>query len=292
MRSLLLVAATVALTVPAGAQQRVARGYRVSSEVAIRVHNLVGVTRVRGWDRDSIAVTAVIPPGGGRFFGGGQGAFAKFGVEGQDGALSGPGAEFVLDVPRTARVWIKSGSATVEVSGIAGEVEVIGVTGPIRLDGSPRIATLETIDGDITVTGDARVVRARTGAGAIDLRGPRVDVSASSVQGIITVVSAGLVSARLETVSGRIEVRGSLDQSGSLEASGHDGGVTLSLPPRPPARFDIATIKGAMTLALPGAPAVPAGSRTARFEIGGGGATVSVRTFSGPIRIDSNPRDR
>lgn len=268
-------------------------GFRVAPDVAVRIHNLVGLTRVTGWSHDSIAVTATIPTGGGRLYGGGAGGQAKLGVERQDPSLAGPGAELLVQVPHGARIWIKSGAAVVEVRDVGGEVEVSSVTGRVTLAGSPRVATLETIDGDVDLSGAATVVRVRTGAGAVRVTGVRGDLAVTTVQGPITIDSKELLSARIETVSGDVDVRTAVPPDGQLEVETHDGTVGIMLPASIDARFDLATIKGAITTRLAG-EGERRHERNARFAVGkkagaGRGATISVRTFTGSIRIDSNP---
>ncbi len=280
---------------PAAAQRTTVKGFPVAPDVTLRIQNLVGVTRVTGWDHDSIAVTAVIPAGGGGFYGGGRDRFAKMGIEGQDPSLTGPGSELDVHVPRGARVWVKSGSANVELTGLSAEVEVTSLTGSIRLDGAPRVATLETIDGDLTITGAATVIRARTGSGAVRIRGARADISISTIQGPVVLASDELLSARIETVSGRVEVRAGMQPDGLLEIQAHDGEVFLSMPSAIDARFDLSTLKGILASRVTGQGSIPAGARSARFAVGkkagaGRGAGITVRTFSGSIQVDSNLR--
>lgn len=291
------VAAVTLVVAPAAAQRQDVRAFAVRPDVAVRMYNLVGTTRITGWERDSIVVVATIPRGGGSLFGGGGGAVAKLGIEGQDPSLTGPGSTLEVKVPRNARIWVKSASAGVEVVNVAGEVEVSSITGPIRLEGSPRVSTLETIDGDVAITGQVTVLRVRTGAGSVQVSGARGDITVSTVQGPVTVESDQLIGARLETVSGRIEVRSGVTPDGSLEIESHEGEVRLTLPGVIDARFDLATVKGKLDVVMPGRPAVPQGDRTARFTVGtkasfGRGAGIMVRTFSGVIRVDSNPQGR
>lgn len=276
--------------VPLGAQAKQSKAFAVAPDVAVRIHNLVGVVRVTGWDRDSIVVVAMIPRGGGSFFGGGAGRFAKMGIEGQDPSLTGPGSELDVRVPRGARVWIKSASARVELANLGGEVEATSVTGSIELNGAPRVTTLESIDGNVTITGAATVVRIRTGAGAVTITGARGDVAVTTVQGPVTVESDQLLAGRITSVSGVVTIRSGVPPDGTLEVETHDGDVHLVLPGAIDARFDLSTVKGAI-VAGKAAP----GDRSARFTLGkkagaGRGAGITVRTFSGEIRIDSNPK--
>ncbi len=290
MRARMLGLAGLIAAVPLGAQTKQSKVFAVAPDVAVRIHNLVGLVRVTGWDRDSIAVVAMIPRGAGSFFGGGGGRFAKMGIEGQDPSLTGPGSELDVKVPRGARVWIKSASARVELTNLGGEVEATSVTGSIELNGAPRVTTLESIDGDVTVSGAATVVRIRTGAGVVKVTGARGDVAVTTVQGSVTVESDQLLAGRITSVSGLVTVRSGVPPDGILEVETHDGDVHLMLPATIDARFDLSTVKGVI-VAKPAAP----GDRSARFTLGkkagaGRGAGITVRTFSGGIRIDSNPK--
>ena len=290
--SLLLVA--LVLAAPVAAQRKQTKGFAVAPDVALRIHNLVGVTRVTGWDRDSIAVVATIPVRGGSLFGGGGGRFAKLGIEGQDPNLTGPGSELDVRVPRGARVWIKSASANVELSNLGGEIEATSVTGAIHLEGAPRVTTLETIDGAVPVTGGATVVRVRTGAGPVRIIGSRGDLAVSTVEGSVVIESDQLISARIQSVSGKVEVRSGLPLDGRLEVETHGGDVQLTLPANTDAGFDLSSVKGTLTTKIAGRSALAPGTRSTRFTIGkkagvGRGAVITVRTFSGGIQIDSNP---
>jgi DUF4097 and DUF4098 domain-containing protein YvlB len=272
-------------------QRKINQGFRVDPTVAVRIHNLVGTTTVTGWDRDSIHAIGSIPSNGGSFYGGGGGVVAKLGIEGQDLGVGGPGATLEVRVPRSARVWIKSATASVHLADLSGEVEVGSVTGSITLSGAPRVATLETIDGELTITGSATVVRARTGSGAVRVEGARGDLAINTIQGPVTVVTNELLAGRIETVSGTVHVSAGYPPNGQLEVETHDGTVTLSVPRSVDARFDLSTVKGSIVTKLDEG-AEQARDRSARFSVGkkagaGRGAAITVRTFSGRIRIDA-----
>ncbi|MHB1329022.1 MAG: DUF4097 family beta strand repeat-containing protein [Gemmatimonadales bacterium] len=273
------------------AQERVERGYRAAPDVVLRIFNLAGRTRVVAWDLDSVSVTGTLSPGG-RFFGGGDGRMIKLGVEDPQGRQ--PKASLEVRIPRRARLWVKSGSADVAVSGVSGELEVMSVTGAVELEGTPRVATLESIEGNVTVTGAATVLRVRTGGGSVRISEVRGDLSVVTVAGGISINSTEILSARLETASGAVTFRSSIAPDGRLEVDSHDGTVDLALPPAIDGRFDLASVRGQLTVELPGYRPKRGDLRSAAFSTGkrsgaGGGVAVTVRTFSGQVRINSNP---
>lgn len=291
-RAGLLALAALPLIASGGAAQHL--GFRVDPDVALRIHNLTGLTRVVAWERDSIDLVASIPPGGGRLYGGGAGKGAKLGVE-APGRPDGGGGDLVVRVPAGARVWVKSASARVEVMGVTGEVEVSTVTGPVRLIAEPRVVMIETIDGAVEVQGAATVLRVRSGSGAVTVGGARGDLSVATVGGSITVQGGELRSARLESVSGRVMVQSPVATRGRLEIQTHDGDVVVRLGAVVDARLELESLGGIVATRLAGEPERihrgPATVTVGKGATAGRGALVTVRSFKGAIRVDSNPGD-
>ena len=271
--------------VPAAAQQRIDRRMPADPHASIRIFNLTGSTRVSGWDRDTIAITASVPRGAGKFFIGGAGSAAKLGV--MSDSLGAPGATLEVSVPRGATVWVKSSSADVTLSGIEGDVDVSTVSGAIRAEGAPRRLTAEAMDGTIDLTTRATITRAKTAGGSITIHGGGGDITASSVSGAIRYSGAHKVLVgRLETVTGAVTFQGTVMRGGTLSIETHDGPVDLSVPRDQLADFDLTTFGGAVTNALIGRgdPVVPKG-KPVRFSSGPGGASVTVRTLKGNVRV-------
>ena len=125
------------LPAPLLAQSRtVERGWRLASDGAVRVFNMSGPTRVVGWDRDSVAVTATLAAGE-RLEGGGAAAGVKMFVDVPDESRPG-GTTLVLRVPARARVWVKGAADPVEVGGVTGGLDLYPVGRAIRVSGAPR----------------------------------------------------------------------------------------------------------------------------------------------------------
>lgn len=295
MRVPLLLIASVSLAGTAAAPlhgQRIERRFAVDSDVAIRVYNLVGVTRITAWDRDTVAVWADIPAGGGTFFGGGQGRVAKLGVDRQDDRLTERGATLDVRVPRDARVWVKSASARIEVSGLTGELEVSSVTGAVELDGSPRVVQIQSIDGDVVVRGAPQVMRLNTGSGRITARGGAQDLTATAVQGNIRIEDAVIANGRVENVSGAVWVSGRVEPNGLLDLQTHSGPIDLRLASPLDADLELTALLGSITTQLgDGAPG-RSKERVARLRVGAGGARITARSFRGDVTVVVNPGPR
>lgn len=285
MRAALLL--LLAAVPGASAQQKVSRRIAIAPDASIRITNLAGLTRIIGWDRDSIAVTGVVPAGA-SFFMGGQGRLAKMGVERRDESLPEPGATLEVRVPAGARIWIRSMSATIEAEGLSGEIECTSAGGAVRVNGALRLVIAESMDGALEVSGRSDIVRLKGGSGPITLRGVAGDVLATSVGGPITATEGAIIRGHLETVSGAVTYEGNVDPRGTLEIVTHSGDVTLRVPADLAAEFDLESIDGAILSAFqakPGAAPKPLRGKPLSFANNGGGAHVSVRSFKGEIRL-------
>ena len=272
------------------AQQKIDRRIAIAPDASIRIWNLIGITRIIGWDRDSIAVTGALPPGSGSFYMGGAGKGAKLGVERVDEMKENQPATLEVRVPRSARVWVKSTSASIEATGLTGELECASIDGSIRIEGSLKLVVAESMDGNLNVAGPMGMVRLKGGAGTVTLRGARGDIQASTVGGAIVATDAALMRAHLETVSGTVAYDGTVMAQGTLEVITHGGDVTLRLPAEISAEFDLNSIDGPVAFGTSGKGIGKGSEKSTRgkpmsFTTGAGEARIIVRTFKGEIRI-------
>lgn len=272
-----------ALAGPAEAQQQVRRGWRVDADASIRIQVGPGRLRITGWDRDSIDVIGSIPPGGGSFYGGAGGKGAKLGVESRD--PTAPGATLEVSVPHGARVWAKTVSAAVEVSGVDGEIDLISVSGPITVSGSPRVLTVEAIDGSVRTDGGHGVQRIRTGGGQVTIKAPSGDISVTTVGGGIEATVDRLDRGRLETVTGPVTLMGNVAPGGALETETHSADITLRLVGPVDAEFELATVGGVVHNKLVPKGSPQKGGKPVSFMLGSGGARISARSFKGAIIV-------
>ncbi len=273
------------LPLPLAAQQKLDHGYQVDADAAIRIQVTAGRVRVTGWDRDSIAVSGQITAGGGTYYGGGRGRAAKLGVESRDASGTGPGAMLEVRLPRRARVWIKTVTATIEVVDAAGELDLISVAGAITVTGAPKVVSAETIDGVLLVEGtELGVARLRSGGGNIVVRTGGGDITAASVGGEVDVTAERLDRARLESVTGAVRFNGGVAPSASLETESHGGDVTLRFTGPIDAEFTLASVAGPVYNRL------SKGGETAKgkplvFVVGNGTARISARSFKGIVTV-------
>ncbi len=282
--------ALLALATPALAQKKIERRQALGMEGAFRIHNMVGSVIVHGWNKDTVLVRATLGEGDEFHMGGGY-TGAKMFIESSNERNPKP-TRLEIWVPARIRLWVKTATANIDVTGVTGGLDLYVVSGTIDVTGNPRELNAEAIDGDIHVTGSPSWVRAKSATGAITLRGSSADAALSTVSGAIRVEGGSFERARIETVTGNITFAGQLDRSGAFDFDTHAGTVDIAVPDKTNASFAVVTIAGKIdnrvsrTRALAGRFGR---GQELTTETGAGGAKVNVRTFKGGVTIRQSP---
>jgi hypothetical protein len=279
-------AAILFVASPAVAQKKVERKQPLGMEGAIRIVNMVGTVIVHGWAKDTLMVRGTLGVGD-SFFMGGSYTGAKMGVESVNERDPKP-ARLEVWVPARVRLWVKTATANIDVSGVEGGLDLYVVSGTIDVIGNPRELNAEAIDGDIHITGSPPWVRAKSASGSIVFRGASSDASFSTVSGTVKVEGGVFERAKIETVTGNIGFSGQLDRSGAFDFDSHSGTVDLAIPDKTAASFSVVTIAGSITNNFSKNSPIP--GRFGRgaeltMDTSGGGAKISVRTFKGPVTL-------
>jgi len=285
----LLLATSVA------AQQPLAIGRALQPDGTVRIVVPAGSIRVSAWARDSIAVRGRVDAGLGRPVLEGGGDAVRLALEPPARRPGGGLADLEIWVPREARLWINTGSASIEVTAAGGTVTIQSAGGRVRVLGTVREATIETLDGNVELAVTAEAAQVRTASGTIVARGLVQRLEASSVTGPLLIGMEGPIAlARLESVSAEIAFKGDLLPEGRLHAETHAGNVDLRLPPSLAATWSLTSYAGPLDNQLVPATLIKESSRRGewRFITGTGQARVEVRTFKGTVRLTPRPLER
>ena len=183
---------TLALAVAAQmapAQTTVDRTIPLNADGAIRIYALAGTVTVRAWDRESVTIRGTLGAGNRLHAGGGRTAIKAF-VESSNEEQPEPSTLEIM-VPARAKVWIKTATAGIVVSGVTGSLDAYAVGGAIRVTGNPADVNAEAIDGDIEVIGNPGWVRAKSASGSVLLRGSSPDATLTSVTGRVVIDGKG-----------------------------------------------------------------------------------------------------
>lgn len=272
---------------PLLAQRTVDQRFVFRPDGYIRIHNLAGSVKVTVWDRDSVAVMGTIfEPRPGDWFVGGTLDGMKLGVWSNDAPSNLKPSHLEVRVPRTAHVWVKTASAEVVVTDVAGGVDISSVSGRIVVAGSPRELYVESLGGEISIDANTRSLRAKTASGNIHIRGAIRAVTATSVSGNLTIEGDGFERGSFESVDGDIRYFGNVGRASALDFINHSGAIEFLLPPTAAGDFVISSFQGGFDDQF----GVRAQSRESklkgtevRFTLGDGGGQVAVRNFKGRV---------
>lgn len=279
-------AAILFVASPAIAQKKVERKIPLGMEGAIRIVNMVGTVVVHGWNKDTLVVRGTLGSGD-KFFMGGSYTGAKMFVESANDRDPKP-ARLEVWVPARVRLWVKTATASIDVSGVEGGLDLYVVSGTIDVTGNPHELNAEAIDGDIHISGSPPWVRAKSASGTIVFQGASADAAFSTVSGAVKVGGGIFERIKVETVTGNISFSGRLDRSGAFDFDTHSGVVDLAIPDNTAASISVVTIAGSIANNLSKNRPIPGrfgrGSELTMDE-GPGGAKLTVRTFKGPVTL-------
>lgn len=289
--SWMMAVALLAGSLAVAARESVERTVSVRPDVKVEVENLSGSVRIESWQKNELRIEGELGDDTEGLEVRGGDDEVRIEVEIPDNRRHRGRWDLASDLriwlPVAASLDVETVSASIDVSGVDGEVELETVSGSITASGGSHRADLSTVSGNIEFSGSEAAVDAESVSGRIRLRGVAGQLDVSTVSGGIDVEAGGTERVDFESVSGSIEFRGSLADGARLEASTHSGNVEIVLPADTAASFEIETFAGDIHSDFGGEA-----RRTSRYAPGqelyhstGGDTRISVETFSGNVYL-------
>ena len=209
------------------------------------------------------------------------------------GGHGGGDTHYEVTVPVGTRVLTHSVSGDQQIRGTKGELEARTVSGELEVDDALGLV-FESVSGDVRARHLAGDVSGSSVSGEIELADVGGDVRAESTSGDVTVDGAARAKVvRLESVSGTLSYTGAIDRAGRYDFTSHSGDITLALPGDVGAQLGLETFSGDIqsdfAITTRGASDDDdRGPRRQRLDVtlGGGGARITVSTFSGDINLE------
>ena len=197
-------------------------------------------------------------------------------------ARTGSGDEKVRGI--TGPVKVESGSGTLFLSNIGGEVKATTGSGDIHLDQIKGPVRVNTGSGGIRAEGIGGEFTASTGSGDVTVRQNSpgaVRVGTGSGNVVLEGVDGEL---RAETGSGDINAQGTVSQPWRLHTG--SGGLRLRLPSGLGYDLDARTDSGSIHVQQPITMQGSISRSHVQGKVLGGGTLIELQTGSGDIRID------
>ena len=204
--------------------------------------------------------------------------------------------DYVITVPISAAVTLKSVSGNIFVSNVRGEVRVEAVSGDVNIGGTPNVAVAKTVSGDVLARdiGTQTALVLSTVSGTVIATGLKVRaLEAGSVSGDVRITGSQVERLEANSVSGNIEFDAPLAKGGRYEFTSHSGDVRIVLTGNTGFELDADTFSGSVRSDVPvtlrsvgrtegerrGSP------RAIRGTYGDASAILSVRSHSGSVVI-------
>jgi hypothetical protein len=256
------------------------RTFDAATNSRITVTNMTGQILVRGWDKAQVHVvysvmsphvevdTEVIPPNG-------PADKIHFATHLLDPLVSGKDqtADYSLDVPVGTNLEIRNPQGSVRIEKFQGDD-----------------ATVESVGGAIFVSDFTGHLFVRSVGGNIAVIRASGRVEAYSITGDLHFVSPTTSKLRGSTTSGRIFFEGDFPDGGDYSLSAYSGDMVILCPPSASFELSAKTVRGKLENEMPMTTqhrsATPVASANSLFGTHlTGKATVTLRSFSGTIRI-------
>jgi DUF4097 and DUF4098 domain-containing protein YvlB len=276
--------AIAALAGPAGAQERVDEAFPSDARGSVEIVNVAGSVTVTAWDRNEIRVTGTLGRGTERLELDRDRQSARIRVVLPRNAGNVRGSDLEIRVPAGKNVTVRTVSADIGLSGVAGQVDVRSTSGDVTVQGQPaevragstsgdvevdvssggrvsaqstsgdvevrgtvrQSVNVESVSGDVVVTATTPEVRAESVSGDLRLSGVSGRVSASTVSGDAVVSGDRIEYGSFESVSGSLRYTGGVTAGGALDLESHSGDVELVLPAGVSADFEAHTFSGSI----------------------------------------------
>ena len=280
----------------ARAEDKIVETYALERTGKVYLENVAGDITVSTWDKDKIEITAI--KRGGRERDLDDVTIHIRQIDGNIRIITKHDREFSLFRSRSVSVHyeiIVPSKASVRVKSISGDVEVRKIGGFLNV---------ETISGEIKVRVAENDVECKSTSGDIDLEYIKGDADLNTVSGEISIqeiegsVEASTVSGDIEmeavshaeeievsSTSGDIDLRGELSRGGIYRLDSFSGDTRVVIPSGSDFELSAKTFSGSVDCDFELKMSGRFDPKKVRGTAGKGGASLTISSFSGRIRI-------
>jgi DUF4097 and DUF4098 domain-containing protein YvlB len=197
--------------------------------------------------------------------------------------------DYRISVPRWMSINLSGTYLDADVEGTAAEVTVETVGGNVRVSGGSGAVSVRSIEGTIIVEKTTGRVQASAVKENITLSGTQGEVVADTITGDVIIDNAQTSSLDVSTVNGDIVFNGSVRDNGVYRLTTHGGDVRVGLGGAANAIVFVRMFQGNFSadfpIQLPEGQANRSGSKRFNFTLGSGSARIEVQTFRGNIHL-------
>ena len=189
--------------------------------------------------------------------------------------------------------------ANIDATGVSADVTVLemdnrkitaaSVSGDIEVEANSEWVSIESVSGDVNFDGETGRISAESVSGDIELYGISGEIGATTVSGDMQLQARVIEYAKLETVSGDIDMSGEVASNGRLTAESMSGDVTIILPAGQNGVFKAQSFSGRISTDFGQVEETRHGPGSyLKYVAGNSGAEIRVESFSGSITLEKN----
>ena len=194
-----------------------------------------------------------------------------------------------INVPRSVSIVLDGSSNDVDVRNIEGDVEVRVNNGDVTMSHIGGRVRVASIFGDINVADVRKGTRIVTAGGDVTMSDLQGSAEVTTTGGNISLTRSTAGNVALETINGDVRFSGTLAEGSRNTISTHSGSVHLEFTSDARATIEMSSFMGELR-SQKSLVMMPDSDRSGResayrLQLGVGGPTVVVTTFSGNIDI-------
>lgn len=202
---------------------------------------------------------------------------------------------YSITAPQETRISVSTFTGNIRVTGVKGELSLVSLSGDVRVFEGARIAKATSTSGNVEIRdlqSDVRLDASST-SGNITVaqsRAPRMELG--TISGSVTIDNVQAEQIEAQSLSGDVNVAFPFARNGRYEINSHSGDVRITVMNDTGFELDANTFSGnvrsAVTLVDSGVKdaSTRARQRRLRGRFGDGSALLDVTTFSGNVIIE------
>lgn len=257
--------------------------FEPSGEVTLSL--AAGEIRVTGWARNQARVVAITDRGAI------SSSFSRNRLRVETRGRNSGRTRYEITVPFGVRVDASTGSGDINVAGTRSRVSLTTASGSITASDIKGRSEFESVSGTVTLQRLDGTTKVSALNGALTISEITGDLEIERAVGVTRIERANLTGFRFESVEGDVDFDGVLSAGGKHSIETFSGNVTLRVPGTFGATFELETFSGELRAPDFSLTLRPSGGDQRRsddrreYTINGGGAHISIDTFSGAVTV-------
>ncbi|TMQ71488.1 MAG: hypothetical protein E6K81_09960 [Candidatus Eisenbacteria bacterium] len=193
--------------------------------------------------------------------------------------------EYQLTVPKWMSLDLSGVNTDISVENSEGEIAAETVQGEVLITGGAKIVKANSVEGEVRVARASGKIEANSVNAGVRLSECSGQILASSINGEVRMTDIASDDVEASTINGVVSYEGQIKDGGSYRFSTHSGDVSVAVPERANASVAVATYNGEFSSSFPVTLNQTRKGKRFDFTLGSGSARIELESFEGEIRL-------